>query len=78
MGETKAPRKIPAVTRENIELVLARFRACMTIEQVNLAAKEASHFVQEVSESPRHAVRAQHIKNLAAYRRQQIREGLHR
>jgi hypothetical protein len=78
MAKAKAPRKTPPVTRGNIELVLARFRACMTIEQVNLAAKETSHFVQEVSESPRHAVRAQHIRNLAAYRRQRIREGLHR
>jgi hypothetical protein len=72
----REPRQIPPVTRENIELVLARFRACKTIEQVNLAAKETSHFVQDVADSARHSVRALHIRNLAAYQRWKIRKGI--
>lgn len=77
MPKRKAkPRQTLPVTRENIELVLARFRACKTIEQVNAAAKDTSHFVQDVSESGRFSVRAIHIRNLAAYRRLCIRKGI--
>ena len=64
------------MTAEHIEHALERLRYCRTIEQVNVAARELGAFVQDVSEHPAHYPRAHHIKNLAAYRRWQIRKGM--
>jgi len=62
-------------TNDEIRDALAYMGAAKTEAQVYARARELGPMVERLEASPTQAVRAIHIRNLAAYRRMCIRRG---